>query len=146
MLVEKQLYATLTTSFRFIVLIDGKPWGAFTECTLPTIEWEMEQVNEGGTNTYVHQLPGRRKQSTVTLKNGIGIVNVLLLWCAGAMNEKFERRTITIIVLNALRTPVMTWHIEGALPIRWTAPQLQSDSNTAAIQTLEFACEEITVV
>jgi phage tail-like protein len=143
--VEEQLHTTLTTTFRFVISIDNQPLGAFTECTLPTVEWEMEQVKEGGLNTGIHQLPGQRKQATITLKNGIGIVDDLLSWCIDAMNEVFQRRNVTITVHNPMRETLMTWRIEGALPIKWSAPQLQADSNTVAIQTLELACGSVTV-
>lgn len=145
MLVDDKLHTTLTASFRFVVSIDGQAVGAFTECTLPTIEWEMEQIKEGGLNTSVHQLPGQRKQATITLKNGIGIVDDLLSWCMDSMNESFTRRKVTVTVHNSMKKSVITWNIEGALPMRWSAPQLQSDSNTVAIQTLELVCGEVTV-
>jgi phage tail-like protein len=145
MLVEQKLHTTLTASFRFVVSIEKKAVGAFTECTLPTIEWEMEQIKEGGLNTSVHQLPGARKPATLTLKNGIGIVDSLFTWCIDTMNQKFKRQDITVTLHDSMRNPVITWHIQGALPMRWSAPQLQADSNTVAIQTLELACGEVTV-
>lgn len=146
MSLDQQLHTALTTSFRFVVHIDNEAVGAFTECTLPTIEWEMVTVKEGGLNTSVHQLPGQRKEATITLKNGIGIVDDLLSWCTDAMNEKFKRRKVTVTMHNPFQEPVMTWRIEDALPKRWTAPQLQADSNTVAIQTLELICGEVTVM
>jgi phage tail-like protein len=145
MLVEKKLHTILTASFRFVVSIDGQPVGAFTECTLPTIEWEMEQIKEGGLNTSVHQLPGHRKPASITLKHGIGIVDTLLSWCIDTMNEKFKRRNLTVAMHNSMKIPVIIWHIQDAVPVRWSAPQLQADSNTVAIQTLEMACGEVTV-
>ena len=145
MSVEEKLHSTLTASFRFVVNIDGEAVGAFTECTLPTIEWEMEEIKEGGLNSAVHQLPGHLKSSTITLKNGIGIVDNLLAWCVDAMNQKFTRRGVTVKMYNAFKETVMTWSIKDALPKRWSAPQLQADSNTVAIQTLELICGEVTV-
>jgi phage tail-like protein len=145
MSVDELLHTTLTASFRFVVFVDDRQLGAFTECTLPVIEWEMEQVKEGGYNTYIHQLPGHRKQATVTLKNGVGIVDELFSWCIDTMEEKFQRRNVTITVFNSFLKAVMTWHIKEVLPTRLTAPQLQSDSNTVAIQTLELVCGEVTL-
>lgn len=146
MLVEQQLQAMITNAFRFVVAIDGAPLGAFTECTLPTIDWEVEEVKEGGVNTFVHQLPGMRKRTTITLKNGVGIASDLLAWYLKAMNEQFWRRRITITMLNSLLVPVIAMHIEDAFPIKWTGPQLRTEDNTVAIQTLELACGEITLV
>lgn len=132
-------------AFRFVVNIENLPQGVFTECTLPVVEWDIMEVKEGGLNTYVHQLPGRRKSARITLKNGLG-TSALLDWYIDALEEKFTRRKITIKLLNAkqkLQSPIMTWDIEGAYPVKWTGPQLNSGENTIAIQTLDLACNQI---
>ena len=146
MLIEDQLRIMLPAAFRFVVEVDFHPLGAFTQCSLPTIEWEVEPVKEGGQNLFVRQLPGPRKQATLSLQNGIGFMSELKVWCYKAMSGNFSRRRVTIAVLNSLLIPMMVWDIEDAFPIRWSMPQLQADSNTAAIQTLELACGEITVI
>lgn len=132
-----------TSAHRFVVLVDNLPIGAFTECSLPTLELEVEEVKEGGLNTYVHQLPGRKRASRLTLKNGVGVAAGLMNWYIECMNEEIERRRVTVILLNNFFAPVMAWHIENCYPIKWTGPQLQSDSNTVAVQTLELACGAI---
>jgi phage tail-like protein len=146
MLVANAILGALAPAFRFVVAVDGMPLAAFTECTLPAVEWTVEDLPEGGLNTYVHQLPGRRQRSRITLKNGIVRANLLLPWLLAAMMEKISRRRVTVILLDPLLVPVMTWHIEGAFPVRWSGPQLRSDDNTVAMETLELACGEITVV
>lgn len=131
-------------AFRYIVEINGERLAAFTECTLPTIEWELEEIKEGGLNTYVHQLPARRKSARLTLKHGIG-KSVLLDWYLNTLDEKFERRDITITLLDVTNADVATWIVRQAYPTKWTGPQLKSDSNAVAIQTLEFACGEVSI-
>lgn len=146
MLADHHLRTMATTTFRFVVAIDGAPVGAFTECTLPTIEWDVEEVREGGLNTYVHQLPGGRKKTTLTLKNGVGYAVDIMAWYSRAMQERFRRRRVTITLLNSFFMPVMIWHIEDACPVRWTGPELRANEDTVAIHTLEIACGEIVVV
>jgi phage tail-like protein len=146
MLIEKQLHTMLTAGFRFVVAVDYRPLGAFTECTLPTIEWEVEALKEGGQNRYVRQLRGPRKQTNVTLQNGIGLMSDIMLWYLRTMQEDFSKREVTITILSAMFLPTMVWHIEDAFPVRWSLPQLQTGGNTVAMQTLELACGEITVV
>ena len=46
-------------SFRYVVNIDGVNVGAFTECTLPTLELDTQVIKEGGQNYFVHELPGQ---------------------------------------------------------------------------------------
>ncbi|MBK6327323.1 MAG: phage tail protein [Chloroflexi bacterium] len=133
--------------FRFVVDIAGISHGVFTECTLPSIDWDVEEVKEGGLNTYIHQLPGRRKSARITLKNGVG-TSALMDWYIDTMNESFTRRKITVKLLDAknkLSSPLMTWDIEAAYPVKWSGPQLNSGDNTIAIQTLEFACGSISM-
>jgi phage tail-like protein len=141
-----QLRFLTNASFRFVITVNGMPAGAFTDCTLPSLELELEEVKEGGLNTYTHQLPGRRKSAKITLKNGVGLLNQLLPWYIKSMNEQFSRRRVTITLFSALIIPVMVWDIEDAYPVKWVGPDLQSGSNSVAIQTLELACGAINVV
>ncbi len=140
---DESVRDTANAAFRFLVAVDGESQAAFTECTLPTIEWEVEEVREGGLNAFTHQLPAQRKAATLSLKNGVGRT-ALLDWYLESIGGAPSRKTITIPLLNVERQPVMSWHITGAFPARWEGPQLQSDANTVAIQTLELACGEVT--
>ena len=142
-----ELLGKLTTpSFRFIVALSNVPIGAFTDCTMPSLEWEMEEVKEGGLNTKVHQLPGQRRSAKIVLKNGIGIAKDLFAWYEMSSNEMFWRRNVTITLLSSLLIPMVIVHVEDALPIKWSGPELQAGSNTIAIQTLELACGEVSLL
>jgi phage tail-like protein len=142
--INEQYRATTNAAFRFIVDIGGEAQAAFTECSLPSIEWEVEEVKEGGLNTYTHQLPGRRKAGKVSLKNGVG-KSSLLDWYIQAMSEKFTRKPVAIKLLDGAYQTIMTWNLEEAYPVKWSGPQLKSDANAVAIQTLDLACGEITI-
>ena len=141
---EEQIRKSANAAFRFVIDIDGSAQAAFTECTLPVIEWEVEEVKEGGLNTFTHQLPGRRKGAKITLKNGVGS-EALFSWYVETMGEKFARKSITVALMDVKRAKVMSWHLSAAYPVKWTGPQLKTSDNTVAIQTLELACGEITV-
>ena len=142
--VSHQAYPT----FRFVVEINGKAVGAFTECTMPSLEWDVLEVEEGGQNRYVHSLPGRRKKATLTLKNGVALAPDMLAWYKDAMTEKWQppdSRAITIKLMDETGTQVMSMSIERCLPVKWTGPSLKPDENTIAIQTLELACGEVSL-
>ena len=149
-----QILRTLTNStpsFRFIVLVNGAPYGVFSECQLPTISWATQEIKEGGLNSDTHILPGRREKATMTFKNGVG-TGLMLAWYMMVMNEVFDvpgmglRRNVTVILLNSLKIPAMTWNVSDAMPIKWSGPQLKTDENSVAIQTLELSCGEIITV
>lgn len=131
-------------AFRFLISVDKKPLAAFTECDLPTVELEVEEIREGGLNTYPHQLPGRRKAAKISLKNGVGKCT-LLDWYFTILGGTIKRKNVTIALLDETQQRVMTWDLEGAFPFKWTGSQLRSSENSIAIQTLEFVCTEVTI-
>lgn len=141
----EQVRASSVPVFRFLVLAEGTSLGVFTECTLPVIEWEVEDIKEGGQNNYMHQLPGRRKSARLTLKNGVGN-SELMEWFWQLLEGEFVRKRLTIQLLGTQdkNSVVMTLHIKNAYPIKWSGPALKSDDNSIAIQTVEFVCGEIT--
>lgn len=142
------LYGEAHAAFRYVVEVDNQAQGAFTECKLPTIEWEFEVVKEGGLNNQVHNLPIRRKPARVMLKNGVGTKS-LTSWFMNSlenhMNIRGHRKNITIKLIDGLDNVIQTWHIQDAFPAKWEGPQLKSDSTSIAIQTLEMVCGEVTV-
>ena len=141
---EQEILSQTNAAFRFVVEIGSQKMAAFTECSLPQIDWEIEEVKEGGLNTHVHQLPGRRKSTRITLKTGVGKTK-LWEWCSEVMAEKISRKNITIQLLDSLFQPIASWHISDAYPIKWSRPQLQSDTTAVALWSIEFACGEINV-
>lgn len=136
-------------AYSFVVEIGDEFYGLFTECTLPSVEWDVEEVKEGGLNSYTHQLPGLRKTTNrIVLKNGhmTGPYNYFAQWYASCMKGKFERKTVTVKLLGDGLKPVVTWNMMEAFPVKWTAPQLRSDQNAIAIHTLELAYTELSIV
>jgi phage tail-like protein len=142
--VDQTYHTQFTPSFRFVVEVGSKPVAAFTECTLPAIELDVEELKEGGLNTSVHLLPGARKPARISLKNGVA-KGALLDWFLNVLKHNIERRAVTIRLLDAQKKAVMCWNIQGAYPVKWTGPELKSDSNAIAVQTLELACGEIEI-
>jgi phage tail-like protein len=132
-------------SFRFAVEIAGITEAIFTDCTLPNIEWDVQEIKEGGLNTYTHQLPGRRKGAKITLKNGL-VRDSLLNWYSDMMSERFEntRKNVDIILFDSMHRPVIKWSCAEAYPTKWTGPDLKTAENAVATQTLELACAAVT--
>lgn len=140
----EQVRASSVPVFRFLVTANNNSLGVFTECTLPVIEWELEEVKEGGQNNYTHQLPGRRKSARLTLKNGVGN-SELMEWFWQMLDEKIERKNLTVQLLATqdANSAVMTLHIQSAYPVKWSGPTLKAGDNSIAIQTVEFVCGPI---
>jgi len=139
--------AEVHEAFRFAVEIQGAKEATFTECTLPTLEVEVEEEKEGGFNDGTHILPSRVTRGTLTLKRGLVSSSALLRWYTDVMQGRLQesRRQVSIILYDSQDNQVARWDLTGAYPYRWTGPQLQADSSQVALETLELYFESVTV-
>jgi phage tail-like protein len=139
--------AEVHAAFRFAVEIQGVTEASFTECTLPTLEVEVEEEKEGGFNDGTHILPSRVTRGTLVLKRGLVSSSALLRWYTDVLQGRLQesRRQVSIILYDSRETQVARWDLSGAYPYRWSGPQLQADSNQVAVETLELYFERVTV-
>ncbi len=130
---------------RFYVEIGGKGGGKqivalFTEVSGLQVEMMVTEYEEGGTNNFVHKLPGRLKVSNVTLKHGITKSNDFLKWCM-----TLERRNVTVVMYDVKSQVVVRWNFNNAYPVKWVGPQFTADSTAIAIESIELAHEGLTL-
>lgn len=132
------------SSHLFIVTIGMQVLGAFTEVTLPALEFETEEVKEGGQNYYMHTLIGRRKNGRITLKRGLVRGSIMLDWFMkvhdGEMDEAYYE--VSVIMFNPMRIPQEWWFFGRAFPVKYTGPTLKAESAAVAIETLELAVHD----
>jgi phage tail-like protein len=63
-------------------------------------------------------------------------------WLEQVANDRVDgRRDVTITLLNEKHEPVAAWTAARCFPVKVTAPDLKSDANEAAIESLEIAHE-----
>jgi len=134
-------------AYRFAVQIEGVTEAVFTECTLPSLEVEVQEQFEGGFNDGTHLLPGRVKKGTITLKRGLARQSALLRWYNEVMQGQLakSRRQVSVLLLDSLGAPVMRWDFGGAYPVKWSGPALNTGSRELAIETLELAFDSVAV-
>ena len=125
------------STFHFYV--DGVGQAVFTEVTGLSVEVMVQDYEEGGRNDHVHRLPGRVKVSDITLKNGIMTSNELWDWYKKILQGQFERRNVSIVVVDQEGTERARWNFIEALPVKWTGPELKSGQSGGAIQALQLA-------
>lgn len=131
--------------FRFLVQVNGRTIGAFTDCKLPTVSWKTQEIIEGGLNSHTHELIGQRKKSKMVLKRGVAISKDLTAWYTATLNQIVDRRTVDVMVLDHRRKPLITWSIQNAFPLKWQGPKLQTKAKTIAIESLTLSCGLIRV-
>ena len=127
--------------YKFWVELGSEIVAEFKECGGLRIERDQSTtVKEGGVNDYVHILPGRIKYSNITLKYGVLSDRKLWDWFeAGMYNLDVKRLNISILLRDVAGDVVRRWHVINAYPVKWEGPQLNTEGNQIAVETLELA-------
>jgi phage tail-like protein len=124
---------------RFYVEIGNDTQAVFTEMSALQFETAVTEVEEGGSNGFVHRLPGRTKVANITLKRGLTASRALYEWYAEIVQGRFSTRNVTVVVYDAGGDELARWVFLAAFPVKWTGPQLTADGRAAAVETLELA-------
>ena len=132
------------TGFRFEVEIKGVVEAAFSSVVGLTIETDVVPMQEGGLNTYMHQLKGQTKYTNIILKRGVTTSDQFYKWITksvntGSANCKRENGIITI--LDDAGKPKVSWKFVRAWPCKFEGPSFDASSSAALIETLELAHE-----
>jgi len=132
--------------FHFQVEWGGTNLG-FSEVSGLTIENQAIEYRDGLSPEYsVVKMPGMPKFSNITLKRGIVPAdNEFFAWLNTAALNKIERRDLVISLLNEEHSPVMTWKVKNAFPVKVEGPGLKSTGNEVAIESIELAHEGLTI-
>jgi phage tail-like protein len=123
----------------FKVEIDACPLGTFTACEGIGVEVTMEQREEGGNNSFVHQLPGRMKYTNVKLTRPVNADTAKVAAWFAKMSGTPERTTARIVAMTIDSKEVWQWSLTGVLPVRWQGPSMSVESAKVATETLELA-------
>lgn len=125
---------------RFVIEIGGEKIAAFTECTLPSFEFEITEQKEGGLNDFVHVLHGGRKTGRVTLKRGLTASRTLFKWYEDLLQGKIKKATkmMAVIMYDVEGNEMARWDFTDVMPVKWSGPQLKADTAAVAIESLEL--------
>jgi len=124
---------------RFYVKIGDNTQALFTEMGGLQFETAVTEYEEGGSNGYVHRLPGRTKISNITLKCGVTNSNVFYKWYLDILQGKFSTQNVTVSMFDSKGEVLAEWDFLEAYPVKWVSPQFTADGKNAAIETLELA-------
>ena len=133
-------------SVRFTVTVDGIELGSFNSCEGLGAEVVIEQREEGGNNTFVHQLPTRLKYPNVKLSRPLTSETEKVAAWFQAMTTGVKRKTGQIVAMRSDGTVVARWGLAGVVPVRWSGPSLNPDSPKVATETIEIAHHGFTEV
>lgn len=129
--------------FRFRLEIQGIIEAGFTEFSGLQATTQVEEIIEGGVNTYVHKFPKETTFENLVLKKGLADSNKLWQWHRDVILNNFKRRDVQIFLLKDVRDPntaaAQQWSFREAYPVKWTGPEFKAESNTVAFETIELA-------
>jgi phage tail-like protein len=133
------------TAATFLFEVDGVEIGRFMEVSGLEVNVAVEEIQEGGENSFVHKLPGHMTWPNITLTRGITQNDTLLTWLNKSSGEQFTaagnkltRSTAAITLLGPAGQRLRAWEFTGAFPVRWKGPQFAVESNEMATEELEI--------
>jgi len=124
--------------FRFLLEIDGITSGGFSRVKGITREIKHESYREGGNNEYEHKLLTQVSHPVVVLERGLALDD-LWAWALAAADGDVTRKTIRIRLQNEANEKMWAWQIEHALPVKWSASDLDAASSQVVMESLELA-------
>jgi len=137
----------LLPKFHFQIKFDNDTIG-FTEITGLDLQVESNENREDSRPEYVkNKQPVILKSGKLTLKRGtMPGASDFCIWLIGTSGSEVNRKDIIISLLNENHTPVMSWKIRRALPVKIVAIDSKSNSNEIAIETLELAYKGLNIL
>jgi phage tail-like protein len=129
--------------FHFKVEVLGLPPSdtdtRFTEVSGLSVEMGTEELAEGGENRFVQKYPVRTKYPELTLKRGLLVNSQVINWVRRCIEDfQIEPKNIDVKLLNEKHEPLLTWHVIGAYPTKWTVSDLNASNNAIVTETLQF--------
>ena len=124
--------------FRFQLEIEGINSGAFARVKGLSREVSHESFREGGVNDYEHKLVTQVSFPVLVLERGL-IMHDLWAWTQSTADGKVKRRNVRIVLNNEENQPRFAWKIEGAIPVKWSASDLDAGSSQVVMESLELA-------
>jgi phage tail-like protein len=137
--------------FHFRVTVLGLPKSSdfdvrFTEVGGLSVELATEEVIEGGENRFIQKYPTRAKYPELVLKRGLLLNSPVREWARDCIeNLKIQPKNVDVDLLNEAHQPLMTWHLAGAYPTRWSVSDLNASSNAVVIETMQLYYQYFTV-
>jgi phage tail-like protein len=133
------------TAATFLFEVDGVEIGRFMEISGLEVSVAVDDVEEGGQNSFVHKLPGRMTWPNITLKRGVTQNDTLLAWLNKSSGEQFAangnqltRSTAAITLVGPSGDRLRAWEFDGAFPVKWSGPNFNVSSTDMAVEELEI--------
>jgi phage tail-like protein len=120
--------------YRFNVNFDGQDY-PFSEVSGLEIQHKEITYRDGLGAKY---MPGMEEPIKLTMKRGVVKKgNHLYAWINSISLNTVDKKNITVSLVDNKNAPVVSWAVQGAFPVKLTAPTFDAKSNEVAIESLE---------
>lgn len=126
-------------AYMFKVEIDGKQLGLWNSFEGLGMETTIETREEGGNNAFIHQLPGRLKFTNVKFSRPVSRDSQLVAEWLSGMADVVTRTTAVITALGPDNKEMVSWSLDGVVPVKWSGPGFNVESPKVATESLELA-------
>lgn len=122
--------------------IDGVISGGFRQ--VDGLEPELEVIEyKDGSDPITHKRAGKAKYKNIVLKRGFTFDTTLFSSYKSNLSGTTDRKSGSIIYLDRAGNEVLRYNFFEAWPCRWKAPELNSSSDSHAIEKIEIAVEKV---
>lgn len=127
-------------SIRFHLKVDQLAIGWWNSFEGLGMETAVMQLEEGGNNAFVHQLPTRLKYSNIKLSRPINEdSHKVATWFMDIAKVVKRGHNASIKAVDGANKTIAEWHLVDVVPVRWTGPTFNVESPKMAMETLEMA-------
>ncbi len=96
-----------------------------------------------GSSPLVQKIPGKTRFGNIILEKGCTTSGALYQWRRSIENGEDDRRSGSIILLDANFKEKARWNFYGAWPCRYEAPEFDAADNAIGVETLELCVERV---
>ena len=125
--------------YRFSIEIDGIEIDRFFECEGLEMAATVFEAEEGGYNTSTHKRIGQNRSPRLILKKCVNNNNELINWFQSNINDKFERKSISVILMDSKLEEIKRWDLHRAFPYRWKCSTFDANDNSFLYEIIEIA-------
>lgn len=124
--------------FRYVVEMEGLVSGGFLRVKGLSREVRVESYREGGVNDYEHKLASNVTFPNIVLERGLALDD-LFKWAQAAADGQVHRRTLWVRLHDEGNDSGWAWEIAQAIPVKWSASDLDATSQQVVMESLELA-------
>jgi phage tail-like protein len=122
---------------------------SFKEISGIEAKFDVEEVEEGGENRYIHRLPKGGRYPNLVLKRGyVTQASFLAEWVSltvgSTLTVPIIPQTLVVMLLDPDAIPLVAWTFTNAWPVRWAVSNLNSMESEILTETLEFSYSYVT--